>query len=744
MKTFNTYFDSPTQFTDFVQQTEIVNLREQSASILVQVFSGIVDETSINEVRSLISQLMPNAIVIGATTAGEILNGAVSSRRIAVSISFFEKTNLQKFSFQFTGPNIDELAQLRYFTFQDDDSAAEKLALEIKESILTPNTKGILLFVSYSASEAYLLLKKLDIYLPGIPVFGGIAGDNLQYEKRFVFNNDINTQAGLVAVSLNSDSLSLSTEYHLNWQTIGKIFTVTDCEANLIKTIDHIPAAEIYNKYLGEFTPGGALEFPLIFNKGGVQVARVPSGFVGSDYISIGSIVEIGDQFQFSYGHLESILSKTDEMIESISQNPVECIFVYSCAARRSFMQESAEQETLPLNAVATNVGFFTYGEFFHGNTKNQLLNETMTLLMLSETDKIVHREIENKQSKEDGDYVHQKLQSILKVMNRLITQVTSELNESNNRLNSANEELSTLLEQVRSSSTIIENKNKSITDSIQYAKRIQTAILPSIEQLGSCMPENFILFKPKDIVSGDFFWIRDMRCNQSQQNNTEINCDAISSTRKIIFAAADCTGHGVPGAFMSMLGIALLNEIVNRYAESQTVNDMRPSDILVELRNKIKVSLRQTGREGETKDGMDISLCIIDSSTNTLEYAGANNPLWIIRRNENSKAELIEYKADKMPIGIYRHEQEEFTNHSVQLKHGDSVYLSSDGFEDQFGGEKGRKFLAKNLKQLLVDINEQSMLQQKETLEETLTSWMDDNHEQVDDILVMGLRINC
>ena len=741
MKTYNTYFDSLTQFLQFVEQPEIAQRRKFSSSILIQIFSGVVSQDALQELQFLIKRLLPEAIVAGATTAGEINNGRVSSNKIAISLSFFEKTKLHYFSYQHEGETSVDYAPFDYSTYREDEITAEKLAHSIQQSIVFPDTKGILLLTSYPASQAAILLKKINKLMPGVRVFGGVAGDNLQYENSLVVGNDLVSSAALVAVAFSSEDLFINTEYYLNWQTIGKVFTVTDSHANVIKSIDHVPAAEIYNKYLGDFTLGGALEFPLIFNKNGTQVARVPSGVDGKQTITIGTSVEVGDQFQFSYGHLESILSKNDEMIESISKYPAESIYVYSCAARRSFLQESAELETMPLNEIATNVGFFTYGEFHHNNCCNQLLNETMTLVMLSESPALANRPVKIKQKRDDGDYVHKKFQSVLRVMNRLISQVTAELNDSNTSLNAANEELSTLLEEVRKSSMVIENKNKNITDSIQYAKRIQTAILPSFELMGKCMPENFIFLKPKDIVSGDFFWIRDMRCSPAAGNSAEVSCDMNSKVKKLIFAAADCTGHGVPGAFMSMLGIAFLNEIVNRYAEQQTVNDIQPNEILTELRAKIKASLHQTGKEGESKDGMDISLCIYDSSQNILEYAGANSPLWIVRRNNDEPASLLEFKADKMPIGIYLNEQDEFTKHTIQLQKGDTAYLFSDGFEDQFGGEKGRKFLSKNFKQLLLDINSFPMDQQKKLLEQRLNSWMGDRHEQVDDILVLGLR---
>jgi len=256
-----------------------------------------------------------------------------------------------------------------------------------------------------------------------------------------------------------------------------------------------------------------------------------------------------------------------------------------------------------------------------------------------------------------------------------------------------------------------IEEKNRNITDSILYASRIQTAILPPKEFMNKTLPEHFILFKPRDIVSGDYYWM-------TQKGD------------ETVIAVADCTGHGVPGAFMSMLGVAFLNEIVNR-AEKMTA-----SNILNELRDNVKKSLRQTGKKDEAKDGMDIALCVLNQNKKCLQYAGAYNPLYLIRNGE-----LKQVKADRMPIGIYYKEKESFTNHIVDLEKDDMIYLFSDGYVDQFGGSNGKKFLHKQFKNLFVEIHKNPMHDQKLTLDNTLEKWMGD-YEQVDDILIMGFRI--
>lgn len=251
--------------------------------------------------------------------------------------------------------------------------------------------------------------------------------------------------------------------------------------------------------------------------------------------------------------------------------------------------------------------------------------------------------------------------------------------------------------------------QKKEIMDSIIYARRIQKAILPNIEIIRESLQHFFILFKPRDIVSGDFYW-------ESRVND------------EIIIIAADCTGHGVPGAFMSMLGVTFLNEIVN----SRKIT--KPSEILELLREKVILSLNQQ-YDNPLRDGMDISVINYNFSNKQVSFAGANNPLFLIHDGE-----LTEIRADKMPIALYE-KMVSFSNKEVELKQGDCLYIFSDGFVDQFGGPKGKKFMKKRFKKLLIDNHKLPMEQQKELLDKTYEEWKG-NGEQVDDVLVIGLKI--
>ena len=256
-----------------------------------------------------------------------------------------------------------------------------------------------------------------------------------------------------------------------------------------------------------------------------------------------------------------------------------------------------------------------------------------------------------------------------------------------------------------------VRKQNKHIAQSISYASRIQNAILPSSNKIAELMPEHFIFFKPRDIVSGDFYWM-------ARKDN------------KLILAAVDCTGHGVPGAFMSMLGVSFLNEIVTKNHE------VAANEILNKLRVSVKSTLAQSGAEHDTKDGMDMALCVIDYDNMMMQYAGAYNPLYLIRDNE-----LIQYKADRMPIGSHLVEKESFTNHEIQLIKGDVFYLFSDGYIDQFGGEAGRKFSSKAFRNLVLSMHSKSMAEQKVILEENFEIWRGEQN-QIDDVLVIGGKV--
>ncbi|MBS1636937.1 MAG: tetratricopeptide repeat protein [Bacteroidetes bacterium] len=271
--------------------------------------------------------------------------------------------------------------------------------------------------------------------------------------------------------------------------------------------------------------------------------------------------------------------------------------------------------------------------------------------------------------------------------------------------------ELSVKNHEIESQRVILEEKNKEITDSIHYASRIQKALITSDEYLSQNLPEHFIFYKPKDIVSGDFYW-------------------ALSTDANTFFlATADCTGHGVPGAFMSLLNISILNEII---IERRV---QHPDLVLNEARKEIIKALNPKGSE-EAKDGMDCILCAFDLNRMVLNYAAANNSFYIVRNQE-----VIVCKADKMPVGKSPKEGEPFTRYSFDLQKGDVIYTLTDGYADQFGGDKGKKFKYKQLEDLFRTIHTQPMAEQKSVLDKIFTDWKG-KLEQVDDVLIIGLRL--
>ncbi len=292
---------------------------------------------------------------------------------------------------------------------------------------------------------------------------------------------------------------------------------------------------------------------------------------------------------------------------------------------------------------------------------------------------------------------------------NNEITRLSDRFNAMIAQLESYYNELE---EMVRERTKKIEEQKKHIMDSIYYARRIQNAILPSQDVIDVLFPSSFIFYLPKDIVSGDFYWVHE-------------------SEGHAMIAAVDCTGHGVPGAFMSIVGFNQLNHAVN------VKGALKAADILNELNTGVIDTLSEGNSSSSIRDGMDIALCVFSPDKRLMYFAGANNPVIIIRDGK-----LIRIRGDKMPIGVFEGSKPpEFTNNEVEILRGDTIYLFSDGFADQFGGKDDKKFLIKRFQELLLKVHALPLPAQKDILQKTLLEWMGDNN-QVDDILVIGIRI--
>lgn len=283
------------------------------------------------------------------------------------------------------------------------------------------------------------------------------------------------------------------------------------------------------------------------------------------------------------------------------------------------------------------------------------------------------------------------------RVLEQKVIERTEEVVRQKREIETKNEELEILYKQV--------------TDSIHYAKRIQDAILPTANTVKNLLPGAFILFKPKDIVSGDFYWIE-------------------KKGDLVYFAAVDCTGHGVPGAFMSLVGHNVLKDILKHSTAT------KPGEILDRLREGVVTALTVDDSGRQAKDGMDMTLCAINYKTMELQYAAAFNPLYIVRNNE-----LLQFPANKFPIGSFVGEKSNFDTHTIQLQKGDQIYVFSDGYADQFGGPAGKKFMVGNFRKLLTQVAGLEASKQKEKLNETLLTWQG-TQEQVDDVLVIGVKV--
>jgi len=367
----------------------------------------------------------------------------------------------------------------------------------------------------------------------------------------------------------------------------------------------------------------------------------------------------------------------------------------------------------LPLNTLTT-----------HGAEVGSLLEVILLSLALSDRYRSIKKEKEALQEK--NLRIQQKHNEELE---KKVEERTKELSITNDSLNLINETLNTTLATVKAQKEQISAQHQDITkqakqleeafsnirSSINYARRIQEAKLPQLNQIKSAFPQSFVFFRPRDHVSGDFYWFADIG-------------------EKKIIAAVDCTGHGVPGAFMSMIGSELLNEVVNQRKISQ------PDEILRHLHLGIRRTLRQ--RETANRDGMDIAICVWDQNKNALQFAGAKSPMLLINDHE-----LQVVKGNRMPIGGLQREVERcFTVHEFNIESPSTIYIYSDGFQDQFGGEKGKKFLSKKFKQLLYENHELPMEDQQQLLAHTFEKWIGDDTQtpetQIDDVLVIGFRI--
>jgi len=367
MKSFNTYYTDKEALGSFIANKKIAN----TPSLLIQVFSASTDENFINNLLSELTFFLPDAVIIGTTTDGEIMEGKVTTGKVVLSFTLFEHTLLKA-----------SAVEHRDNGYESGRYLAKKL--------IGSDTKLMIAFVDGLYTNGEEFLKGIDSINDKVIVAGGYAADNNAFVQTLVFTKDKVLKKGAVAVTLDSTHLHVYKDYSFNWQPIGNELTITKAEGNRIYTIDGKSAVDIYSYYLGkniaDGLPGIGVEFPLIVNRNGSNIARASIGKMDDGSLIVGGNVYTGEKVRIGFGDAKAILKRSREILKRTAQKPSEVIFIYTCSTRKYFMGSEVEEETLPLAQIGPVSGFFTYGEFFTSEDK-ELFNQTMTLVSLSESE---------------------------------------------------------------------------------------------------------------------------------------------------------------------------------------------------------------------------------------------------------------------------------------------------------------------------------------------------------------------
>lgn len=415
MKQYGIWYSNFQEMKSFIYNMNI----DKENSILIQVFTGVVETEFINNIIYEITSVLPQAEIIGTTTAGEIYKENVFTNTTIISFTVFEKV------------------QIKAKLLNNNDNEY-KLGVNIVEELVKEDTKVVILFSDGLLTNGWNIIKGIESANSNVIVCGGKAGDNGYLKETFVFTKEGITKNGIAAASLTGKYLNVTTERSFGWSAIGKLMTITEASDNKIFTIDDIKAVDIYKKYLGDEVakelPMSATEFPLILTKNGVHIARVAFDCCDDGSLSFLGNVEVGDKVQFGYGNVNMLTSQSLEIANRLKNKNVEAIFVYSCSVRRAFMQGKINLETCPLNNIAPTFGFFTYGEFFTINHSNELLNVTMTILGISEGDQTFNKNefVLTRNQSPLKSFFDGKDLGVIKVFTNLVNQVTKELQQAN------------------------------------------------------------------------------------------------------------------------------------------------------------------------------------------------------------------------------------------------------------------------------------------------------------------------
>ncbi|MDA7817371.1 ATP-binding protein [Sulfurimonas sp.] len=409
MKSFNHVYTSLEELESFILNHDIAT----SSNVLVQVFSGLIDEMKLLNMCNSIKNIIPQVHIIGTTSAGEINEGKMLDKSITISFSTFDSTKIKSKLYE----NISE----------------SDCAKDIINDLVEDDTKVLIVFSDGLKSNGEEFIKAITKLQKNLIISGGRAGDNYTFSKTFIFDGITTSENGFVVASLSGKELIANTDYVLNWEKLGIPMVVTKAEKNILYEINNTPIVEIYKKYLGDEVslslPEAAVEFPFILKRGLIDVARAPVALLEDNSLLFGGNIEVGEELSFAFGNVEVIQEKNRKKFKDIQSLPIESIFIYSCSVRKYLLGKELESELELFNQVAPTVGYFTYGEFFHSSNKNELLNITSTYLFLSESDKVQKRIVQ------DTLKTPKKTNS-LKVLSHLVSTTSQELIKAQDILN--------------------------------------------------------------------------------------------------------------------------------------------------------------------------------------------------------------------------------------------------------------------------------------------------------------------